>query len=650
MKMKSTPFEFKTGLPGGLWILLWCLLAYSTGWSASTSSEAVNIPALSSPETADQTISLNFNDVDIRSVLKSIGEITGLNFVPDQKVRGNVTIMSPTEIRLGDLYPVLQSILEVHGFTAIASGNLVKVVTKAEAATHHLPVRFGADPNLIPVNDTMVTQIMPLNVAQASSVEEIIKPHLSPEATMNIFSSTNMVVVTDTSANIHHIATIIQMIDNRLAEQQPRVFFIKYVSAANLSDQIQTVLQHNPSTTPANPRNAVPRTDGLSIIADNANNSLIVTANQATQDFIGKLIQQLDVPRSEEQQNIHVLYLNNAEPNEVAQSLNSILTDLGRLSDTSGNGPQIKISSDAGTNALIIQAPAHEFPAIKTIVDKLDVERDQVIVEMQIVEVSEDDLTEMGIDWATMDDPVTYGMRTFAGTNFGPRIDYLNGDLEGLGVGIWRSVGGETKIGAILQMLEQQSKVNILSRPHLMTSNHRKASIVVGENRAFVDKANVTENYQAEPTVIKSYVYKDVGITLDITPHVSQSGTVRLELESTFTKLIADVANLASDTPATAKREVKTEITMRSGETSVIGGLIRDDTDVVEKKIPLLGDIPLLGALFKTQSTQSTKTNLLIFITPRVLKTAEQRKELSEEKQQQFEKHSDISLSQKEAP
>ncbi len=609
----------------------------------------VRVPVLDDPAMADQTFSLNFNEVDIRSLLKLVGETTGINFVPDREVQGTVTIMSPTEVPLADLYSVLQSILEVHGFTAIASsGNLVKVVSKANAANHHLPVRYGADPNTIPINDSMVTQILPLAVAQASSVEEIIKPHLSDGATLNIFTNTNTLVITDTSANIHHIATLIQAIDRRLVAQEPRIFRIKHVGAAPLSEQIQTILHQQPQGTTPNGRTTQATRESINIMADAQNNSLIVTANAPTLNFVAKLVEQLDVPRDKDQQNIHVIYLNNADPNEVSESLNNTLNDFGRLTSGQGESQSIKISADAGTNALIIQAPSHEFATIKTIVDMLDVVREQVVVEMQIVEVSEDDLVEMGVDWATMDEAVAQGVRAFASSEYGIASDYLSGNLDGLGVGMWRSIGGDTTIGAILHLLEQESKVNILSRPNLIASNHRKASIVVGENRAFVTKANITETLDSNPTVIKSYEYKDVGITLEVTPHVSQSGTVRLELFSEFTKLVQDVANLSSDTPATAKREVKTQISMQSGETTVIGGLIRDDTDQVEQKIPILGDLPLIGALFKSTSTQVTKTNLLIFITPHVLKTEDQRLQMSQIQQQRFEEASNIQLDEDE--
>lgn len=618
----------------------------NTSLTAQTNPSEIHIPVLSNPEMADQTITLNFNDVDIRSVLKAIGEITGINFVPDPKVRGNVTIMSPSEVRLGDLFPILQSILEVHGFTAIAAGgDLVKVVPKADAASHHLPVRFGADPNLIPINDTMVTQILPLAVVQAASVQDLIQPHVSKDA-IKIFPNTNTLVITDTSANIHHVACLVHMVDRQLARQEPKVFMIKHVSVDTLSEQIQTILSQTPQTATIKGRTTQSNTESYNIIADSSNNSLIVTANTPILNMIRKLIEQLDVPRSEAQQDIHVMYLNNAEPNDVSESLSNILSNFGRLSSDQTTSQSIKISADAGTNALIIQAPAHEFPTIQRIVEKLDVVREQIIVEMHIVEVSEDDLIEMGVDWATMDEAVSDGVRVFAGSNYGLLSDASSGDLEGLGVGMWRSISGETTVGAILNVLEQQSKVNILSRPYMMASNHRKATIVVGENTPFYNSETTTDG---DTTTVKSYDYKDVGITLELTPHVSKSGTVRLELESEFSKLISDVENLSVDSPTTtAKREVKTMIVMQSGETTVIGGLIRDDTEVVEQKIPLLGDIPLLGALFKNQSTQVTKTNLLIFITPHILKTPEERLQMTQEKQKHFERVSDINLSQQE--
>ena len=274
-------------------------------------------------------------------------------------------------------------------------------------------------------------------------------------------------------------------------------------------------------------------------------------------------------------------------------------------------------------------ASPQDFAMISQIVEKLDIVREQVLVEMTILEVSEEALKELGVDWATLDEAVSSTVRGFGLTNLGPRVNFLGGDLEGLAVGAWKDNGAGVQIGAILQALQKKSGVNILSTPHVLTSNHRKAKIVVGENTPFVVQSRVTETTDfLTPTVIKQYEYKDVGITLEITPHVSQSGLVRLQIDSEFTKLIDSVTAASSDTPTTAKRSAQTVVTMGSGNTVVIGGLIRDDKTRVVNQIPLIGDVPVVGNLFRWQRDRVQKTNLLIFITPTVMANAEQMQEM----------------------
>jgi general secretion pathway protein D len=264
-------------------------------------------------------------------------------------------------------------------------------------------------------------------------------------------------------------------------------------------------------------------------------------------------------------------------------------------------------------------------------VEKLDIVREQVMVEMLIMEASEDTLKEIGVDWATMDKAVANSVRFFGSTNFGPRVDFVSGDSEGLNIGAWK--GSSTNIGAILHALEKKSGVNILSTPCITTSNHHKAKIIVGENMPFVTQSRITETTDLiTPTVIKTFEYKDVGIILEITPHISQGGLVRLEIDSEFTKLIENVTTASTDTPTTAKRQAQTVVSMNSGSTIVIGGLIRDDKVTLEKKIPLVGDIPLLGELFKYKTNRLQKTNLLIFITPHVLASQEDVQHITEKK------------------
>ena len=599
----------------------------------------VNMPALNKPGMADELISVNFEQVDIRTVLKTIGDITGINFVVDENVRGTVTLMSPTKIRLGKLYEVLESILEVQGYAAVPAENLVKIVPRADAAKRNLQVRVGSNPAEIPKSDSIVTQIIPLSYADAAEVSQIIQPLLATGSLIATYPRTNSIVITDTSANIHHIATIIQKLDLTGSKEQVTVFGLEYASAQVLSEQIAHIMQKHKSTSPqaARSRN-IPRIEtDLKILPYSRTNSLIVVANAQDTEIIEGLIMQLDIQRPIGTNNVHVVYLNNGQAKDVAESLTAALSNLKIAGALEATQP-IQVTADEGTNALIIAASAQDYEVLVEIIEKLDIFREQVLVEMVIMEIGEDSLKEIGIDWATVDQSVEGSARFFGATSFGPRSDFASGTLEGLAVGMWRGSGTSVRIGAMLHALEKQSGVNILSTPHILTSNNHKAKIIVGESRPFVMESRITEGADPlTPTVIRTYEYKDVGITMEITPHISQVGLIRLEIKSEFTKLIEDVTSLAVDTPTTAKREAETVVSINSGSTVVIGGLIRDDKITLEKKIPLIADIPLIGGLFRFKKDQVQKTNLLIFITPHIMGSQEDLEQMSEKKKKEIE-------------
>lgn len=610
----------------------------STTTAEQPSDETVvDLPILDKPGMVDELICVNFDQVDIRMVLKTVGDITGINFVLDDSVRGNVTVMFPTKIRLGEVYKVLESILEVKGFAAVPAGrNLVKIVPRAEAIKRNLQVRFGSNPSEIPRNDTLVTQIIPLNYANAAEISQIIQPLLATGAQMATYAKTNSIVITDTSSNIHHIAKIIQTLD---VKEQITIFGLNYASAQALSEQIIRIIEKSrAASSPVGRNRTTPQTDtGMKIIPDVRTNSLIVVANAQDTETIEGLIMQLDVEQPDSANNVHVVYLENAQPKEVAESLTAVLANL-RITGALEASQQVQVTADEGTNAVIVAASAQDFKVIAGIIEKLDIVREQVLVEMLIMEVGEDGLTEIGVDWATLDEAVENSIRFFGATNFGPRVDFVSGDLEGLAVGAWRADGSDVTIGGILHALEKESGVNILSTPHITTSNHSKAKIIVGENIPYVKESRITETTDfITPTVIDTFEYKDVGISLEITPHISQGGLVRLEIDSEFTKLIEGVTGASINTPTTAKRQAQTVVSMNSGSTVVIGGLIRDDKTTLEKKIPLLGDLPLVGGLFKFQRDRLQKTNLLIFITPYVMGNQKDLEQITEKKKKEME-------------
>ncbi len=599
----------------------------------------VNMPVLDEPGMADELISVNFEQVDIRTVIKTVGDITGINFVVDDNVRGTVTMMSPTKIRLGKLYDVLESILEVRGYAAVPAENLVKIVPRQDAAKRNLQVRVGGNPAEIPKSDSIITQIIPLCYADAEEVSQIVQPLLAAGSQMATYPRTNSIVITDTSSNIHHIATIIQKLDVTGSQELVTVFGLEYASAQILSEQITRIMEkHKSASSQAlRNRNAPQIETGIKILPDIRTNSLIVVANAQDTETIDGLISQLDIQRPVGTNNVHVVYLKNGQAVDVAKSLTAALSNL-KIAGVLEATQQVHVSADEGTNALIIAASAQDFEVLAEIVDKLDIFREQVFVEMLIMEISEDGLKKLGIDWATIDQSVDDSARVFGATNFGPRVDFSSGTLEGLAVGLWRGSGSNVRIGSMLHALEKQSGINILSTPHILTSNHNKARIIVGENRPFVVKSRITEGTDPlTPTVIKEYEYRDVGITMDITPHISQGGLIRLEIKSEFTKFIEDVTSVAIDTPSTAKREAETIVSMNSGSTVVIGGLIRDDKITVETKVPLVSDIPLIGGLFKYGEDQIQKTNLLIFITPYIMSSQEDMEQITRDKKVEIE-------------
>ncbi|KPK76923.1 MAG: hypothetical protein AMJ79_04955 [Phycisphaerae bacterium SM23_30] len=580
----------------------------------------VDFPALLDPNLANTPISVNFKDADVVFFIKTISDITGINFIVDDNIKGPITVLSPSEIRLGQLFRFLESILEVKGFAAVPARDHVKIIPRAQAHKYNLHMRIGCDPAFIPLNDSVVTQLMPLKYADVAEISNLLKPRLGVGSQIATYPQTNAILVTDTSSNIHNIAKIIQQLDVLGAQQEREVIQLKYASAQILSRKITEIIEknHPNSSPPRNPASNLRLPNTTQITPIERTNSLIVIANKQNMEFIKDLIHSLDIERPAGTDNMHVVYLRHAQAKPTADSLSQALTNL-RNTQPNANQPPVNITPDESTNALIIQASPQDYQVIAGIIEKLDIEREQVLVELFIVEAGEETLLEIGIDWATLDQAVSDSVRFFGNTNFGIRVDAAQGNLEGLSVGAFKEVGGQVRIGSILSALEKESGVNILSKPHILTSNHQQAQIFVGDTIPFVVQNRIAEEAPTTQPIIQTIDYKDVGVTLNITPHVSQGGQVGLEIDSKFTQLIESVTGLSVETPTTSTRQIKTGISMPSGQTVVIGGLIRDDKITIEKKIPFLGDIPLIGTLFKFQRDRLQKTNLLLFITPYIL-------------------------------
>jgi general secretion pathway protein D len=598
----------------------------------------VHMPELLKPGMADKMISLDFDQVDIKIFIKTIGELTGINFLIDDNIRGTVTLISPTRIRLGDVYEVFESVLQIKGYAAVPAGKIVKIIPRAEASKSNILIRVGGNPELIPENDTVVTQIIPIRFANIAELSSSLTPLVSTGSNLTTYAQSNSIVLTDTSSNIHRMAKLIQELDTEGAKENITLVRLKYGSANNISEQIKQIMQQSAVPSGGRAARAVSGGTGaaLKILPDERTNSLVVLANPDDTEIIMELVTQLDVERPVEASNVHVIYLNHAEAVDLEKSLSKVLTQLVSGGKIESREP-LQITADESTNSLIVVASSQYYRIIEDMIGKLDVAREQVLVECQIIEVSEDVLQEIGVDWATLDEAVANSVRGFAFTNLGPMIEAASGDLEGLAIGVHKEVGGQATIGAVLKALERHTGVNILSTPQILTSNHQEATIVVADNVPYVRDSRITELDPATPTTIQTYDFKDVGIELKVTPHISPGNLVRLDVDASFSKLVPSAATgeIEGDTPTTATRDVNTVITIPNDVTVVIGGLIRDDKSTTVKKVPLFGDLPLIGGLFRVDGDRTEKTNLLLFITPHVLTNQEALEKITELKKQQ---------------
>jgi general secretion pathway protein D len=602
-------------------------------------------------EEEGRLVTMDFRGVEIGTLVKFIGELTGKNFVVDERVRGKVTVISPTKITVDEAYKVFESILEVHGFTTVPAGKVIKVVPASEARGMSLTTTVGRE--ALPNADTMITQVVPIRHAAVTDVKALFTPLVSKNSLLVAYQPTNTLIVTDVLSNINRLLKILKEVDIPGYALQLAVLPLYYASAEVVAQELKTLFEarKTPSRAPA-PRPQVEAVEisapeELKLIPDERTNSLIVLATAQTIEMIRGIVVKLDqeVPRGKG--NIHVYYLEHA----VAEDLATILTGVAQeakegakpgAAATAGKlpilGEKISITADKTTNSLIIIASPQDYSVIEDVIKKLDIVRAQVYVEALIAEVTLDKVKDLGVEWNATEN-VKGEVDPLGGTDFG-LMDAVQGTgetaLQGLIMGVTKGFvtidGTEIPdIKALLHFYAGDTDVNVLSAPRLLTTDNEEAEIIVGEERPFL-KAEQT-SVSAEGSTIRTWEYKDVGITLKITPHISKGKLLRLELFAEIKNFVAYVGGL-DGAAITTKRQATSSVIVEDGSTVVIAGLIRDDTTGGINKVPILGDIPLLGWLFKSRSQSKIKTNLLIFITPSIVTTAEDLKKITEEEQE----------------
>jgi general secretion pathway protein D len=569
-------------------------------------------------------ITIDFDNVDIRLFIKYMSELTGKNFVVDKVVQDNVTIISPTKISVEEAYKVFESVLEVHGLTTVEAGSVIKIIPSARARSQNIEM-FSSDTTGYP-EDKVVTQLVPLKYSAPDEIQKVLTPLVSQASVIVAHAPSGMLIITETLSNIQKLLGIIDVLDVESREEEVAVISLVNASSTALAKILGTIYQNSGAA--KKPAEGKMANVGIKVVPYERVNALIVLANSSDMGRVKSLIALLDTEVQRAEGNIHVYYLQNGTAVEMAKVLNVLpekqtQTDDANAGKAAAISKNVQVMADEETNSLIITATKDEYAVLEDVIKKLDIPRRMVYLEALIMEVDADKSLDFGVEWAaggTFSDAtgtLATGFSGDAGYKYLSGISSDNPTLPaGYSVGLLKQgikIGNVTfpNIAAVLRAVQSDSDVNVIATPQILTTDNKKAEISVGENVPFL----TSKNTNASQLDYSQYEYKDVATKLSITPHINQADTLRLEI-------VTEVLRLkdAGERPTTFKRTATTTVILNDNNTVVIGGIIGQDATEKEWKIPLLGDIPLLGWLFKTHSTTNRKTNMFIFITPRIVR------------------------------
>jgi general secretion pathway protein D len=646
---------------------------------------------------------LNFDNADIETVVHAASEIVGFNYVLAPDVRGKVTVQTSGRIPLEDVYGVLLAILEVHGFTAVKSGSLYKIVRIEGARERAVPTIVGGEPDPNRVGDEIVTQIVPVRYSSVSDLGSLLRPLISSRGTLIAHRETNILIITDSASNVRRLLDIVRLVDVEVALDELQIISVQFADASDLAAILNQLFSSGrlrrgtptpaaapapaPAPAPAAPGAPRPATGEAVgserlplIIAERRSNSLIVHARKTDVELIRRLVKQLDV-NIYGGRRVFVYYADSAKAKDLAATLNSIygaretgaptapgappttrrpgepagltppspagapgaLPGTPTLGDLGAIEGQVRFIADETTNAVIVTTFPRNWLEIEPTIRQLDRQPRQVLIEVLVAEITLTDDLRLGVDWAIK----TGSLRLFSQSISTATPSVIGPPLPSLpiaeaitlpGSGLTAFVSGDN-IFALLNALASQNLVNVLSSPHVMTSENKKAVINVSDSIPIVTSQQVPIGAGAvsatTPTTAvvgtQTVEYRDAGVILTVTPRIGERGTVALDVKQE----VNDVGNAEPPTGSRRiiKREAETSVVLTNNHTLVLGGLIRDRTATENRGIPFFKDIPILGYLFGAKVRTITKTELLILITPRVIGTAMDAARITEEMQ-----------------
>jgi general secretion pathway protein D len=597
---------------------------------------SLSLVVISSLQVAQaEQITLNLNNADIEALIKTVSEHTGKNFVIDPRVKGKVTVISAHPMNREEFYQVFLSILEVHGFSTVPSGSLIKIVPDVKAKQAGIPTL--SDLNQLP-GDQVVTRIIQVQNVTATQLVPILRPLIPQEGHLAAYPATNVLIISDRRQNVDRLLKIIGQID-QVSDSSIEVVTLQHASAAEVV-RIINGLQESAAKSGAD--------HSVKLVADERTNSVLISGDPTSRLRAKVLIEHLDTP-FDNAGNAQVIYLKYANATDLVTVLTGVSESIQQGKQAGGKaagkpGIPINIQADEAANALIITAPPDQFRALEAIIRKLDIRRAQVLVEAIIAEVSYDKAKRLGVQWIVDGTPGGSGPVGIINLGTSRISDLATAVASGKAV----SLGSGTLIGggkfdsdsvnfaALIQALESDSASNILSTPSLMTLDNQEAEIVIGQNVPFIT-GSYTSTGSSDSSVnpFQTVQREDVGLTLRVKPQINEGNAVKLEIEQEVSSIDTTATTGASDI-VTKKRNIKTVVMVEDGDTVVLGGLIDENLQQTEEKVPILGDVPLLGALFRATSTTKVKQNLMVFLRPVILRDAATNTQIASSKYNYF--------------
>ena len=579
---------------------------------------------------AAQEYTVNLKDTDIQEFIKFVADVTGTTMVVDPNVKGKVRVISSKPVSQAELYDLFLSILDVQGYTAVRSGQVVRIVPSKDARSSPVPIM---DDQSAVGNDEYVTQVIRLDNISAAKLIPVLRPLVPQQAHMAAYAPSNAIIISDIRSNIGRIVDIIERMD-RSAIQTTEIIRLKYGVAEDVVSMLNTLEKSRQGEGADADKEAV-------LVADKRTNSVVVTADELTVDRIRKLVAYLDTPL-EQSGNVRVIYLEYADAIATAEVLTRVMQNISRLEEGGSNkragSGESTIEADEGTNSLIITADTDEMAALEAVIARLDIRRAQVLIEAIIVEMTITEGQDLGLQWLFANDNGVYGSNITTDqarrASLGQLGDALVPDDGSENIGTrevaaslatipgatlgWGVVDESLTMTVILNALESQGNSNILSTPSLLTLDNEEAYITVGSEVPFVTGSYTNTGVgNGAQNPFQTIERESVGVTLKVTPQINEGNAVVMDIVQEVSTLAPSI--VASDL-ITNERKIETMVLANDGNIVVLGGLVSDEVTDDSQGVPILSNIPLLGRLFRSDSVKVTKQNLLVFIRPTIIR------------------------------